>query len=871
MSLPVASGVGFAIAGGEPTDLGAVLHVQPPTRRGYGRRRLFVTVEPLEPTHRGREVAAAALVALREGFAAAADQPVAAALGRAFANANAAVREENRLRPNDGQERRVFVGATVVVLEGRELVVAQVPPTQAAIVQEGQVYAFPALTSWTSQYAPAFERLGPDAEPLGRSEQTTVDIFRTLAAEGDLVLLCASAIPIAVARDSSSDHVVVPSLSNLQEALRPGDPDRAIDHLDDLIEHLGLDDAHAACFTIGRLHCLDPRVARETAARIGLAWGISRPIANPTMVGRSRGGRSPRRQGRRLQASAVRRDTPDPGQIDLAWLMDRRQERQAPTAPLLRRHSDQVRVTGFESARANRINHAHATWLNGGPWRTLDDGEMLAGGMIPGALPLPMPTPPMPPVPLAEVWDHTATAARNRATACAAQSRQIDTVERADLSERLQIAAMTFTERIAPRRPDRDRGRASRMVPGAQSIQRHRPGLELGWSSDWRCRLPRASFGPSARPILMVTLVVLVLLSAAGYAREAFLPDRAEATIQRHLGAVDTHLRSAEHSANRTIVFRELASASAALDLAVAAGADVDEVSAARARLTAAWDRAGGIIRLTGAVRIGGLPPVEDGGYQIVQSGDEIFLVGGALYSFDRGGQRLLRVLAPGDRLGDTVVGTLHSASLDDGSLVLTDGFVVYTRNLAADWAVRDLHPRDGEAAIWAAAPSAGYDGNLYLIDPVEGRILRFSGEDPNAPPHDWSVDDNRDLLRTVRDLVVDGRIHVLLDDGRVLSLYEGAVERSYDPPPGAAFLDPVALSSRGDGQGLYLVDGGDASTPGRVVRLDLETGETRELVADPVGGISPFLGLRDIVVDEDAGTAYVVTGDSLWRFSLPS
>ena len=424
---------------------------------------------------------------------------------------------------------------------------------------------------------------------------------------------------------------------------------------------------------------------------------------------------------------------------------------------------------------------------------------------------------------------------------------------------------MSFTEWIAPPRPERGHGRARRMFPGALSIERHRAGFDMGIATDVRSRLPRASLGPIARPALFAILAILIAFSTFGYIRARILPDREAAAVERLLSAANDHITGAEQASERTIVFRELAQASEALEQALVEGADETDVATVRARLDAARDRAQGIVRLGAGIQVGGLPSAATGPH-IVQIGDEIYIVSDALYRFDRSGNRLVRTLAPGDRLGETVVGNFHYAARDSGSLLVTDGSAAYTLNATGAWSVRPLTAAEGQADVWAAAPIAGYDGNLYLLDQPEGRILRFSGEENLSSPHNWTNDDVQGDLRTARDLVVDGEIHVLAADGRILTFYQGLLDRTYGPPPGPDLINPIALSASTDGSALYLVDGGDETTPGRVFKLDLATGQYREFIAELVVGASPFHGLQDAIVDEATDMVVLIAGDTLWQ-----
>ena len=330
MPRPSATGLGFAIAGGVPTDLGHVLHLEPGRDHQPGRRRLMAVVEPLDPTARGLEVAEAALAALREGFWGAAGQPLPLALGEAFAAANAAVRDENRLAPGEGRDRRVGVGATAIAVEGRQLVLAQVPPSQAILVQEGRVYAFPELASWDGRFTALHHRIEPDPEPLGRRECANPELYRTLAAPDDLVVLCASALPMSLVRSDEDSGRLSPHAS-FEALLQAGDPEAVAARLGRIAEAHDLGHAHAACCTIGRLHCLDIALAREQLARLALACGISttakpRPPRVAGVHGRRRGrtpatgipGGAPsagrrRRSYTRLGVPLGGDDEPDPG------------------------------------------------------------------------------------------------------------------------------------------------------------------------------------------------------------------------------------------------------------------------------------------------------------------------------------------------------------------------------------------------------------------------------------------------------------------------------------------------------------------------------------------------------------------------------
>src|SRR5918995_645414 len=121
--------VGFALSDGSAADTAGVASVAPvPDRFG---RVLLACVEPIELSSRGMELAA-------------------------------------------------------VALAGREIFVAQASPSQAILVQDGQVYAFPDVASWRGDYAP--DTSVSESHPLGFGDEPTPRLYHSEAAPGDLIV-----------------------------------------------------------------------------------------------------------------------------------------------------------------------------------------------------------------------------------------------------------------------------------------------------------------------------------------------------------------------------------------------------------------------------------------------------------------------------------------------------------------------------------------------------------------------------------------------------------------------------------------------------------------------------------------------------------
>jgi hypothetical protein len=172
---------------------------------------------------------------------------------------------------------------------------------------------------------------------------------------------------------------------------------------------------------------------------------------------------------------------------------------------------------------------------------------------------------------------------------------------------------------------------------------------------------------------------------------------------------------------------------------------------------------------------------------------------------------------------------------------------------------------------------AAGYDGRLYLLD-RGGRIHRYTPLDGSGAsgvidlvfgnaPEAW-LQAEVDLSRA-RDMAIDGRILVLLDDGTVLALQGGGLtsfavtgmpERMVDPrdlysSPGA---DHILVADHGAGEVIVL--GADGAFRSRL-RLPPQP---RASDAGPAQGRLPEL--HAVWWDEAAGRLWLVSGNALYQ-----
>jgi hypothetical protein len=346
----------------------------------------------------------------------------------------------------------------------------------------------------------------------------------------------------------------------------------------------------------------------------------------------------------------------------------------------------------------------------------------------------------------------------------------------------------------------------------------------------------------------------------------------------------------------------QMEGAFAAVDAAVAGGADPTELAAAIDRADAAlasigaaqdlapdWveraavlesarDAAWAIERLGEPTRIGLLPePLRDAETRLVAVDERAFLVGAGFYEIDVATGRLVEVLAPGAMVDGHAIGSIVDASADAQGLVVDDGSAFYRQGADGRWTATARFERSG--AGWPRrGRTATFNGRLYALE-EDGRIVRYEDQGGGFAPTSWASPVDYPDLADANDIAVDGRVHLLLADGRVISMYEGMLD--------AAEVVPVSPPLGGDGffgeanatKALYVVEPGFQAgrVRGRLVRFDAG-GATQQFVAPAPSSAdrkdlaaAEALGeARSGVVIEGNRTFVFLSGDELWQATLP-
>jgi hypothetical protein len=372
---------------------------------------------------------------------------------------------------------------------------------------------------------------------------------------------------------------------------------------------------------------------------------------------------------------------------------------------------------------------------------------------------------------------------------------------------------------------------------------------------------------------LTVGLILFLAFGGSGalldrYRTQVAQADAALATVDGSLQAIITNPADAADS---------LAAAESALRQARAAGADATTLHRQTLAVEAARDQAWGNVRLEDMTLLGALPQSVSGSRaRLERTGRDIWLVDGSLYGLDQVNHRLVQVLEPGAAVQGGEINSLRAGVSDGEQLMLLDEAAVITRDATGRWERHFLSSASDDTAL-GASPLAAYQRSLYALAP-DGELLKFAANDLSAQPNVWVSAATYPELLASTDLAIDGEIHVLLNDGRVLTFLRGNLIGTRNPTLAVPWANPNRLVGGLDTNFLYVLDPSAeiGPTTGRIVRLD-SAGTPIQILPPLSAGSGPAAAqshilsqARDFVVDEEAGLIYFTTETELWRAALP-
>lgn len=166
----------------------------------------------------------------------------------------------------------------------------------------------------------------------------------------------------------------------------------------------------------------------------------------------------------------------------------------------------------------------------------------------------------------------------------------------------------------------------------------------------------------------------------------------------------------------------------------------------------------------------------------------------------------------------------------------------------------------------------ASYNGNFYLLDAGQGRILRYrpTADGYSNPPDNYFEGDATLDLTGVIDMAIDGNIWLLYRDGTVQTFLEGRqAPFVLQAPPDSPINNPQALyvgSDAGTSESLFITDAGGA----RILEYDKEGNYLRQYRPVDQADLEKLRKMTDVEVDEIDGTFYILTSDALYSTDIP-
>ena len=227
-------------------------------------------------------------------------------------------------------------------------------------------------------------------------------------------------------------------------------------------------------------------------------------------------------------------------------------------------------------------------------------------------------------------------------------------------------------------------------------------------------------------------------------------------------------------------------------------------------------------------------------------------------------------ILEPGDELAGIVVGDIVDiAWIESGGVRRQSTFAALERS----GSLIEFLPQMGislqpvaNSDAWLGPVAMGaYYGNLYVLDPLMGRILKYTPVDDayTTPPVDYlGAYQGVDLTGAV-DMAVDGNLYVLYADGSVEKYLAGEAQ----PFSMAGLPDPmdspraifVSGEQEPDAPGfVYVADTGTE----RILQFDKQGNYLRQFRANV--GQEVLRDLQGLYVDEETGRLFLVSGRTL-------
>lgn len=263
----------------------------------------------------------------------------------------------------------------------------------------------------------------------------------------------------------------------------------------------------------------------------------------------------------------------------------------------------------------------------------------------------------------------------------------------------------------------------------------------------------------------------------------------------------------------------------------------------------------------------------------ISPTADTIYLLDsgrGAVYQSDTAGT-IKNILKTGDKVGAATFGKpITMVSRPDGIMVIDEANLVWLYNKAAgSWTSQSL----GGTANWAGKTikqAGSFQGNLYLLGPGNGQILKYNAGNYSTNPDEWLNPTAFSTLNldNATGFSIDGTIYALSKEAKILQMArpsgkdKGELIQEFDPkatnslfPP---LSSPTALNVGSlDFPQIFVLD-----SEKRVVQFRKEDGAFIQQFQAAIDH-KEFDNLQDIMIDEAAKKVYIVGLQKVHVFAL--
>jgi hypothetical protein len=735
------------------------------------------------------------------------------AITRAFAAANERVLEENSQRAG---LRRIHLGLTCVVMHHDEIHVAQCAPGQLLVWQDGILHAIPQLSSWSARdITGTFSSL---SYPLGfRSDIQPRTSFSSCAA-GDVIAV----VSWQFARYLHDNRFDVQS--------HPSELSRALDQLS---RHDSEASVHGAIFKIDAI----------PDAGVSNNGGIALDERSLTGEGRDEqrtdgnrdahipapevavGSEAQRKSGGHHTASF---DTLEAGQSSYEFTDD---------LPVVR--SGHVRVP--EDAEYVELDSSIMRFSRFGDTEALPESAGRVG----------------------RTESNTSAVGplrhEKRPPAREGYSVEIFAGLLLFLSAAV-VGVWQATKRDRPIHGPRDDG-----TLGLPHLQR--------WSDSYQ--RPRFERVRSVSPRFQINGFLMIGAAVAVVALAGVLVSNAlSSRSESQLGGLEERLQSivsvrtqTDTTVPSTTSYESLLGAQVALDeLAEATSSDelLARINDEQAAVATAINELAGIVQLNNVQVLGSLPPVPEGVTpRLFSGGGRVFVVGDALYELDQITGTLILLLASGDLVGGEPVSTILAATWNDDRPLAVDSHNLFMQDPAdGNWHRAPLGVFD-DAGHTNVTAVATFNRNVYFLTADTGQILKFDALDFGATPEDWAAGSAREQLQAAVDIMIDGNIHTVLEDGQVLTFFRSALDTTVVPQVMPALGSVAAFTSVAEGQYVFMIDSAD----GRIVGVQTDGELFRQFVTSP--GLPTLEDATDLVINESNGITYVLADNTVYMVRL--